>query len=108
MRTPSKSSVARRLTIVVVVAFLAVLGWYLGQGGYSPMRLALLVALGGVAVAGAVGVVYERAFITAGSVCALFVLGFWQAALWVYIFPVGGVLFGAAIVVAGDAGPDKE
>jgi hypothetical protein len=100
--TPSTTAAVRGLTVLVVAAFLGVLGWYLGQPGYSPARLALFAALGASAIAGAAGVVSGRTLVAAGGACALFLLGFWQAALWVYVFPVAGLLVVAAVVLAAD------
>ncbi|GAA0287158.1 hypothetical protein [Halobacterium noricense] len=102
--TPSKTAAVRGLTVLVVAAFLGVLGWYLGQPGYTSARLTLFVALGASAIAGAAGVVSGRAFVAVGGACALFLLGFWQAALWLYVFPVAGFLVVAAVVVAADGG----
>ncbi len=58
----SKISVVRWVTVSVVVAFFLVLGWYLGQPGYTQTRLVFLTALGGLAVAGGVGVVRQRTY----------------------------------------------
>ncbi|MCG1002169.1 MULTISPECIES: hypothetical protein [Halobacterium] len=102
--TPSITAAVRGLTVVVVAAFLGVLGWYLGQSGYTSARLALFAALGASAIAGAAGVVSGRAFVAAGGACALLLLGFWQAALWLYVFPVAGLLVVAAVVLAADGG----
>ena len=104
--TPSTMAAVRGLTVLVVAAFLGVLGWYLGQPGYTSARLALFAALGASAVAGAAGVVSGRPFVAAGGACALLLLGFWQAALWLYVLPVAGLLAVAAIVLAVDGGAD--
>lgn len=100
MRLPPRRSVVRWLTVAVVGSFLAVLGWYLGQPGYTVTRLAFFAVLGGLAVAGAAGVLFERSVVAAGSACGLLLLGFWQAVLWIYVFPVCGVLLIGAVVVA--------
>lgn len=95
---PSLRSVVRWLTIIVVAGFLAVLGWYLGQPGYTVTRLVFFGVLGGLAVTGAAGVIVERPLMAVGSACCLALLGFWQAVLWIYVFPVWGVLFVTVVV----------
>ncbi|WP_336034902.1 hypothetical protein [Halobacterium yunchengense] len=103
--TPSRTAVARGLTVVAVAALLGVLGRYLGRPGYTPARLTLFAALGASAVAGAGGVVAGRSFVAAGAACALLLLGFWQAVLWVYVLPVAALFLVAAVALAvgGDA-----
>ena len=96
----TKAAVVRWLTVLGVVAFLGVLGWYLGQPGYTQTRLVFFAVLGGLAVAGAAGVVYQRMLVTLGGAAGLLLLGFWQAVLWIFIFPVVGMLVVAALVVA--------
>lgn len=97
---PTKVDAVRGVTILVVVAFLLVLGRHLGQPGTSLARLGFFSVLGGVAAIGAAGVFFERTFVAAGSACVLLLLGFWQAALWVYVFPVSGLLVAAAVLLA--------
>lgn len=96
----SKITAVRTLAVLVVVAFLGVLGWSLGQPGYNPTRLLLYAVLGGLAVVGAAGIAYERPFVGACGACGLLLLGFWQAALWLYIFPVAGLLVVFALILA--------
>ena len=86
------------LAAVATVAFLAVLLWYLPKPGYTPVRLLFFIVLGGLAVVGAVGVVRRLNQLTAVSIGGLFLLGFWQATLWFYIYPLIGVLTVAALV----------
>lgn len=93
-------SVVRWTTGTVVVAFLAVLGWYLAQPGFTWTRLVFFAVLGGTAVAGAAGIVYQREVVAAGSAFGLFLLGFWQAVLWIYVLPVSVMLLVAAVLVA--------
>lgn len=88
------------MTVLVVVAFLGVLGWHLGQPGYTQTRLVFFAILGGLAVTGAVGIFYQRETVAAGSACGLLLLGFWQAVLWIFIFPVIGMLVVATVVIA--------
>jgi hypothetical protein len=98
--TTSKITAVRALAVLVLVAFLGVLGWSLGQPGYNSTRLLLYAVLGGFAIVGAAGIVYERPFVGAGGACGLLLLGFWQAALWLYVFPVAALLVVAAVLLA--------
>lgn len=100
--TAARRSVVRGLTVAATVAFLGVLGYYLVQPGYSWVRLAFFTVLGGLAVLGTAGVVYQRERVAAGAACGLLLLGLWQAVLWVYIFSVVGVLVVASLVSARD------
>lgn len=84
------------ITVVSVIVFLAVMVWYLGQPGYSHIRLAFFAALGILAVAGAIGVVRHSTKLVILRSSGLFLLGFWQAVLWVYIYPVVALLILAA------------
>lgn len=95
----------RWLAVVGVVGLLVVLVRHLGRPGYSHGRFALFAALGLLAVAGAVGVLRESAtLVTLGS-GGLFLLGFWQAVLWVYVYPVVALLVSAALLDHERAGP---
>ncbi|SEP26223.1 hypothetical protein SAMN05216388_10578 [Halorientalis persicus] len=98
--TASKITAVRALAVLVLVAFLGVLGWSLGQPGYNSTRLLLYAVLGGFAIIGAAGIVYERPFVGAGGACGLLLLGFWQAVLWLFIFPVAALLVVAAVLLA--------
>lgn len=100
MSSPLLRSIVRWLTVAVVGSFLVVLGWYLGQPDYTPTRMVFFTVLGGLAAAGAVGVLSQHPLVAVGSACGLLLLGFWQAVLWIYVFPVCGVLLVAAVVVA--------
>lgn len=104
--TPTRILVVRWLTIMVVVAFLGVLGWYLGQPGYTRTRLVFFGILGGLAVTGATGVVFQRELVAAGSAFGLLLLGFWQAVLWMCLFPVIGILVVAIVVIAAQEQSD--
>jgi len=84
----TRSSLVRRLTVVVVVAFIGILGYYLVQPGVTWTRLVFFVVLGGLAVLATAGVFYQRGLITTGAASGLLLLGFWQAVLWIYILPL--------------------
>ncbi|MCG1004902.1 MULTISPECIES: hypothetical protein [Halobacterium] len=102
MMTDTRVSIARGLSVMGTVAFLGVLGYYLGQPGFTWTRLALFVVLGGLAVVGTAGVFYQRELIAVGGACALLLMGFWQAALWMYIFPVVAIFVISALLIATD------
>lgn len=90
--------------ITVLAATLAVcfligaLGWYLQTPGYTTLRLVLFTVIGGAAVLGLYGVVVERATIAGAGIALLFALGFWQAVLWIVVYPVGIVLILATAI----------
>ncbi|WP_256295974.1 hypothetical protein [Haloarchaeobius salinus] len=92
MMTATRRSLVQGLTAVVVVAFLVVLGYYLVQPGYTWTRAALFAVLGGLAVTGAGGVIYQRGRLASVGAGGLLLLGFWQAVLWIYILSVVVVL----------------
>ena len=96
--TATRATAVKAVVVTVTLVFIGILGWYLGKPGYTQSRLVLFVVLGGSAVAGALGVVFQRALVTAGAAGSLVLLGFWQAVLWMYILPVVLVLVVAALV----------
>lgn len=89
----TRASIVPGITVAVTIAFLCVLGYFLFQPGYRWTRLAFFAVLGGLAVLSTAGVVYGRTRVAAGSAFVLFLLGFWQAVLWLFIWPVAIVLF---------------
>ena len=91
MRLDSATAV-RSLTVVTVVAFLGVLGWYLTAPGYTLTRLVGFAVLGCLAVVGAAGVLRHRPRWSIAAAIGLIALGFWQAVLWLFIYPMVGVL----------------
>lgn len=101
MMANTGGSIARGLAVVVTVAFLGVLGYYLVQPGYTWTRLVLFAVLGGLAVSGTVGVFYHRELIVAGGACGLLLMSFSLAAtLWMYILPVAAILVVSALLTA--------
>lgn len=89
----TKETIVPGLTVAVTFSFLGVLGYFLFQPGYTWTRLVFFAVLGGFAVLSTAGVVYRRTRVAAGSAFVLFLLGFWQAALWLFIWPVAIGLF---------------
>lgn len=104
--TAPRDSIASGSTAVVVAAFLGVLGYYLVQPGYSQTRLVFFIVLGGLAVLGAAGVIFQRERVAVSGAGGLLLVGFWQAVLWVYIFPVVVVLFAATFSMPKDHSSD--
>ena len=98
--TLNRLSIVRGLSAVSVLAFLGALGYYLVQPGYTWTRLGFVVSLGGLAVLGMAGVIFHRELVTVVGACGLLLVGFWQAILWIYIFPVVTVLLVATIAIA--------
>jgi hypothetical protein len=96
--TDRVTDVVRGLAVVGVAVFLGVLVWYLGRPGYTHFRLAFFSLLGALAVAGAIGVGRHSGSLITVSAVGLLVLGFWQAVLWVYVFPVVGLLVAAGVL----------
>ena len=94
----SQADVVRGMAVISVLGLVGVLLYYLPQPGYSQSRLVLFGLIAGAAVLGGAGVVLRRATLTAVGVFGLFILGFWQAALSVFILPVAALLVVAAFV----------
>lgn len=92
----------RGVALLSVVALLGVLGYYLPQEGYSHSRLALVGLLSVTAVLGGIGVLRRRPAVTGIGVLGLFLLGFWQAVLSVFIYPVIALLVVATLVGTAD------
>lgn len=97
---PTRPALVRGATVVVTTAFLGVLGYYLGQPGYTETRLAFFAVLAGLAVVGTAGAVYQRDLVAVVCAAGLVLLGFWQAVLWVFILPVAAMLVVAALASA--------
>ena len=99
MMANTRGSIARGLAVVVTVAFLGVLGYYLVQPGYTWTRLVSFAVLGGLAVSGTAGVFYHRELIAAGGACGLLLMSFSLATtLWMYILPVAAILVVSALL----------
>ncbi|MFB6169507.1 MAG: hypothetical protein ABEJ06_00015 [Haloarculaceae archaeon] len=98
METPSARALLRWAAGLSVLALLAVLVWYLPAPGYATSRLVLFALIGSSAVVGAVGVYTARLRVALVGVVCLFLLGFWQAVLSVFVLPVCALLLLAALV----------
>ena len=93
------TAAVRGVTALVTVAFLSVLGYHLVPDVTLP-RLALFGVLGGIALVGAVAVFDDSPYLAAGAACWLLIAGMTQPVLWLYLFPVAGVLLAASLVTA--------
>lgn len=107
-----KSGVRERTTlqagaILSVVGLVGVLLYYLPRAGYSQSRLVLFGLITLAAVLGAAGVVLQRPAVTGVGVIGLFGLGFWQAVLSVFIYPVIIILVIATLHAHDDAATDR-
>ena len=94
----SVAGIVRGATVLSVLGLVGVLLYYLPQPGYSQSRLVLFGLVAGAAVLGGTGVVLRRFTVTMVGVVGLFLLGFWQAVLSVFIFLVIGLLLVAALL----------
>lgn len=91
--------VARSVALLSVVGLVAVLLWYLPSPGYGPTRLSFFVLIGAIGVIGVVGAFLDRPFVVGGSAAAMFLLGFWQFTLGLFMLPVAVVLFFTAVLI---------
>lgn len=88
----------RGTTVVGVAVFLGVLARYLGQPGYTNVRLVFFTLLALLATTGAVGVFRRSPRLGLGSAGGLALLGLWQAVLWLPLALVVGLLVGATLL----------
>lgn len=84
---------------VVALLLTLALAWFLPQPGYTTTRLAFFTLIAAVAWAGAAGAVVGRPAVIGGSAAALFLLGFWQAVLWIVVLPAALLHFVAAMAI---------
>lgn len=82
------------------------LGWALLQPGFHWPRLALAPVIGTVAWVGVYANARGRTLATTGAGMALFLLGFWQAVLWMFILPPALLFLGLGIYHAQAGGSD--
>ena len=84
----SRINLVRGVTVLSVFGLLGVLAYFLVQLGYSRSRFVLLSLIACSAVIGGIGVTLNRTTLTIIGAVGLFLLGFWQAVLSIYIAPV--------------------
>lgn len=96
-------NVIRGAAVLSVLGLIGVLLYYLPQPGYSQSRLILFALITSAALLGGAGVVQRRVRITIIGAAGLFLLGFWQAVLAVFIYPVIALL-----LLAASADSDRE
>ncbi|MEY7849636.1 hypothetical protein AB7C87_10625 [Natrarchaeobius sp. A-rgal3] len=89
---------SRWIAVAAVLALLAVLAWFLPQPGFSGSRVALFALIAGAAILGAAGLLRRRMSLAVAGAVFLFLLGFWQAVLGVFILPVVALLLVAAVL----------
>lgn len=80
------------LATLAVCVLLAALGWFLQEPGYTTSRLAFFAVIGGAGVLSLYGIVVARSTVAGVGVVLLFLLGFWQAVLWIVVYPVVALL----------------
>lgn len=83
----------------VALALTLALGWFLGGPGYTTTRLAFFALVAGVAWAGAAGALLGRPVAVGASAFGLFLLGFWQAVLWIVVLPAALLMFVDAVAL---------
>ena len=101
MRSYQLAHVARAASVLAVVVLLAVLASHLGAPGYHDARLYLFCLIGAVGLLGGVGAVFDRPTLIGSGGIGIFLLGFWQAVLGVFMLPVAAVLVTTAVLVYG-------
>jgi hypothetical protein len=94
----SAANLIRGTAYVSVLGLIAVLLWLLPQPGYSQSRLVLFGLITAAAALGTTGTYLHHPKVTVAGVIGLFLLGFWQAVLSVFIWPVIGLLILTAII----------
>lgn len=94
----SRTNLVRGAAVLSVFGLLGVLVYLLVQLGYSQSRFVLLSLIASSAVIGGIGVTLNRTILTMIGAVGLFLLGFWQAVLSIYIAPVIALLLLAAFL----------
>lgn len=98
----------RLVAVLAVAALVVLLAQHLLRQGVTPVRLGFFGLLGAVAILGGVGVVRRRPVLTVAGALGLFLLGFWQAVLSVFILPVSALLVLVAVVDASSTPESDE
>lgn len=96
------SGPVRGTALAALLVFLAVLVFFLDRPGYTTARLVLFVGLAAAATLGTAGAVAQRKVVAAQGAVLLALLGLWQATLWIFVFPMAGVLGAASLLIALD------
>lgn len=89
---------------LAVGVLLAALGWFLQEPGYTTSRLVFFAILGGAGLVSLYGIVADRGTVAGVGIVGLFLLGFWQAVLWMVVYPVIAVLIVATLVGRATSG----
>lgn len=100
--TDALAGLARLTAIAAVVALVVGLVRIVALQGYTDTRLLLFGLLIVTACIGGVGVYRRRVAMTVAGAIGLFLLGFWQAVLFVFVLPVSGLLVLVAVLDADD------
>lgn len=109
MRRPraTAADLGRAAAVLAALYLTAGLLWLLPSPGYTTTRLALFAVILAFGWLGAAGAVVGRPVGAAVGTVGLFLLGFWQAVLWVFVLPAAAVLAVAA-ALAHPAGDDPD
>lgn len=94
----SRTAAGRWIAVAAALWLSAALTYYLPRPGYAAARLAYFLLLAAVAWAGAAGVLRGRPVVAGLAGLGLFLLGFWQAVLWIAVLPAAVALLGASAV----------
>jgi|GEM_PF-2372777 len=98
-----RQTLASGLAVFAALALTVVLLGYLPRDGFRSTRLLLFALVAGLAWASALGVVRDRPVVGGAGAAGVALLGFWQAALWIWLLPAAGLLLvGTALSTAGD------
>ncbi|MCU4741493.1 hypothetical protein OB955_11125 [Halobacteria archaeon AArc-m2/3/4] len=98
-RSEPRWATATRGIAVLATAYVTVgLLWTLSEPGYSRTRAAFFALLAVLALVGGVGAVLDDSRLLVGGGAGLFLLGFWQAALWIFLLPAAFVLLFAGML----------
>jgi len=104
----SRATLASGLATFTALSLTVVLLGYLLRDGFLPTRVLLFVAVAGLAWTSTLGVVRNRPLVGAASAAGVFLLGFWQAVLWVWLLPAAGLLVLAVLLSTTGAGTNHE
>ena len=92
-------SIVRGVAVLAALYLTGGLVWLLPTPGFRMSRLILFIVVIGFAWIGAFGVISDRSLVAFVGATGLFVLGFWQAVLWIFMLPTAAILFGASLLL---------